>query len=241
VTTETRGSAQTAYEQIRRAIVEGRYRPGQRLIEQRIAEEFALSRTPVREALRWLEAEGLVRSEPNRGAVVREITFRDITDMYGLRARLEAYAAELACTRITPTEIAAIDEGIAAFAAGLAMDTESPVDRTRALEDANRQIHGSILEAAQHPRLAQLLGRTVDIPLVFQAFRQFDPDQLQRSHMFHQLIRDAIAAGDQARASALMFEHIMQGRDVLVAHLETADDVHEMLGADSGRKDPGAR
>lgn len=215
-----RGNSRTAYDEIRRAIVEGRYRPGQRLIEERIAEEFDLSRTPVREALRRLEAEGLVQSVPNRGAVVRDVSVEDIADLYGLRARLESYAAELAAERIEPDQIKLIDAGIAAFAAALVGDFKDDIERTRAIDDANRKIHGTILAAAQHERLARLLERTVDVPLVFQAFRQFDLAQKERSHLFHRLIRDAIVAGDAARASTLMSEHVIQGRDVLLAHIE---------------------
>ncbi|WP_243058159.1 GntR family transcriptional regulator [Nocardioides sp. SR21] len=210
----------TAYAQIRQAIVEGRYQPGQRLIEQRIAEEFALSRTPVREALRRLEAEGLVHSEPNRGAVVRDMTIEDLSDLYGLRAQLEAYAAELAAARIEPHQVEELDAAIADFDRALADDESDPLDVTRLIADANRRIHGTVLAAARHDRLGQLLDRTVDVPLSFQAFRQFDRAETERSHLFHQLIRDAIVAGDASRASALMREHVLQGRDVLVAHLE---------------------
>jgi DNA-binding GntR family transcriptional regulator len=67
-----------AYEQIRRAIVEGRFRPGQRLVEKNLGEEFEVSRTPVREALRELEAEGLVVSLPNKGSAVRPLSAQDL-------------------------------------------------------------------------------------------------------------------------------------------------------------------
>jgi len=210
----------TAYAQIRQAIVEGRYRPGQRLIEQRIAEEFALSRTPVREALRRLEAEGLVQSEPNRGAIVRDLTTDDLADLYDLRARLEAYAAELAAVRIEPREVEELDAAIADFDEALTAEQIDAIEATRVIADANRRIHATILAAARHDRLGQLLERTVDVPLSFQAFRQFDRSETERSHLFHQLIRDAIVAGDAARASALMHEHVLQGRDVLIAHVE---------------------
>jgi len=218
-----RGNTQAAYTQIRRAIVEGRYLPGQRLVEQRIGEEFSLSRTPVREALRRLEAEGLVLSTPNRGAVVREVSMEDIADLYGLRARLEAYAAELAAQRIESEEIEQLDAGIAAFDRAMHEDHEDAIELTRRLDEANRQIHAAILAAARHDRLRQHLERTVDVPLVFQAFRQFDWAQTERSHLFHQLLRDAILAGEAQRASALMLEHVLQGRDVLLAHLEASD------------------
>jgi DNA-binding GntR family transcriptional regulator len=210
----------TAYAQIRQAIVEGRYRPGQRLIEQRIAEEFALSRTPVREALRRLEAEGLVQSEPNRGAIVRDLTTDDLADLYGLRARLEAYAAELAAVRIEPGEVEELDAAIADFDEALTAEQIDAIEATRVIADANRRIHATILAAARHDRLGQLLERTVDVPLSFQAFRQFDRAETERSHLFHQLIRDAIVSGDASRASTLMHEHVLQGRDVLIAHVE---------------------
>ena len=85
-----------AYEQIRQAIVEGRYRAGQRLVEKNLGEEFQVSRTPVREALRALESEGLVVSLPNKGAVVRSLSAQDVYDIYDLRVRLELLAAERA-------------------------------------------------------------------------------------------------------------------------------------------------
>jgi DNA-binding GntR family transcriptional regulator len=222
MTTTRSTPASPVYEQIRQAIVEGHYSPGQRLIEQRIAEELSLSRTPVREALHRLEAEGLVQSEPNRGAVVRALSVDDIADIYGLRARLEGYAAELAAQRATPEEIAAIDDGIAAFAHALAMPAQD-LDVVRETHDANRRIHDAILVAAKHDRLSQALGRTIDVPLVFQAFREFDRTETERSHLFHAVIRDAIVARDGVRAGNLMSEHVLQGRDSLIAHVRARD------------------
>lgn len=218
-----KGTTRVAYAQIRRAIVEGRYRPGQRLVEQRIAEEFELSRTPVREALRQLEADGLVRHEANRGAAVRDVTVEEVADLYDLRARLEAYAAELAAERIEPPELDRLDAGIIAFGTALTGSWTDDLERLRAIDAANREVHDAIIGGAHHERLARLLERTVDVPLVFQAFRQFDRAQTERSHLFHQLIRDSIAAGDGQRASSLMAEHIKLGRDVLLDHLARTD------------------
>ncbi len=227
-----RGNTQSAYAQIRRAIVEGRYRPGQRLIEQRIAEEFELSRTPVRESLRKLEAEGLVVSIPNRGSVVRSVSIEEISDLYGLRARLEAYAAELAAERFEDEQLVPMDEGIARFGKALKSLRGADLEGLRVLNEANSQIHGAILDAARSDRLTQLLARTVDVPLVFQAFRQFEREQRARSHLFHQLIRNAIAARDGVRAATLMTEHVLQGRDVLLAHLNDNPDVVDDIFGD---------
>jgi DNA-binding GntR family transcriptional regulator len=212
-----------AYEQIRSAIVESRYKAGERLVEQRIAAEFEFSRTPVREALRRLEAEGLVVSERNRGAVVRPLALDDVVDLYELRARLESYAAELAAARRSPSELTSIGNAVAAFSDALDETDADDLDTVRAMNAANGLVHGAIVAAAHHERLAAMLARTVDIPLVFQAFRRFDRDERKRSDLFHQLIYEAIVGSDGPRAGRLMTEHILQGLAVLRAAMPGAD------------------
>jgi len=213
----TQPSAATAYSQIRRWIVEGRFRPEEHLIEQRIAEELDLSRTPVREALRRLQSEGLVRFEANRGATVRSLTISDIADLYELRARLESMAAELAATRATPDQL----ERLAAAEAGFAEAAEAAGggdrEATRRVFHHNDVFHLTFLEAAHHERLVQTLIRTVDPTLVFQAFRHYRPSGLERSVLFHHLISEAIRRGEGVRAGGLIYEHVMQGRDQLLA------------------------
>jgi DNA-binding GntR family transcriptional regulator len=209
-------SAASAYHRLRRAIVEGDYRPGERLIEQRIAEDLEVSRTPVREAFRMLQAEGLVRIEPNRGAAVRDLTVDGIADLYELRARLEAYAAELAAERATDDQRQRLREASAAFDEAVRHAAGEGIDGIRSVFGLNDVFHLTMLEAARHDRLAHELFRTVDHPLVFQAFRQYSPDAMARSSQFHRLICDAIGAGEVARAGRLAHEHVLHGRDVLI-------------------------
>lgn len=216
---DPQGNTELAYARIRQAIVEGRYGPGHRLIEQRIAEEFQLSRTPVREALRILDAEGLVVSERNKGATVRDVTTKDVRDLYALRSRLESLAAELAAERATEAHIAALGRAIVDYDAAARRGKAGSLESAQALNDANLAFHGTIVEAAQHSRLQRLLARTVDIPLVFRAFLEFNRLEIERSGLFHHLIRDAVVAREPERAGRLMIEHILQGRDVLLASL----------------------
>lgn len=204
-----------AYAQVRAAIVESRYPPGHRLIEQRIAEELGLSRTPVREALRMLQAEGLVVSERNRGAMVRPLSETEVVDLYGLRIRLESYAVEVATERATETELGALVDAADEFRAAGA--------DVALLHVANRRFHDGILEAARHHRLTAMLARTVDIPLVFQALRSFGPAEIERSDTFHHLIVDAMCRRDAKRAADLMAEHITQGRDAVLDALAVDD------------------
>jgi DNA-binding GntR family transcriptional regulator len=114
--------------------------------------------------------------------------------------------------------VAAID----AFDTAVADAARGDLAGIRAVNTANRRIHDAIVDAAAHERLAQLLHRTVDVPLVFEAFRRFGRDELERSNEFHRLVHHALAVGDGARAEALMREHIAQGRDVLVDAVQDA-------------------
>lgn len=212
--------SEVAYMAVRAAIVEGRYPPGHRLVEQRIAEELGLSRTPIREALRRLEAEGLVVSERNRGAMVRPVSATEVVDLYGLRIRLEAYAVEVATERATEAELGELVEAADAFGAVRASGVVA-AEGVQLLHDANRRFHEGIVAAARHQRLEAMLGRTVDVPLVFQALRSFGPSELERSDTFHHLIVEAMCRRDPQRASNLMAEHIAQGRDAVLDALAT--------------------
>jgi DNA-binding GntR family transcriptional regulator len=237
----TQPSAATAYHQIRRWIVEGYFRPGERLIEQRIAKELDLSRTPVREALRMLQSEGLVRFEANRGATVRSLTIGDIADLYELRARLESMAAELAAERATPDQLERLEAAGIEFAEAAAEARNGDLEATRRVFHQNDVFHLTFLEAAHHDRLTQTLIRTVDHTLVFQAFRHYRPSDLERSVLFHHLINRAIQQNEGTRAGGLVYEHVIQGRDQLLAVVgddTSVDALYEELPDDGkGEKD----
>lgn len=211
------GRSELAYRLIRRAIAEGEFEPGSRLVEQRVGEMFDLSRTPVREALRALAADGLVTIERNRGAIVATMSDADIRDQYELRARLESLAAERAATRMGPDGVAALDIAIVEFDEGMALMAGGSADvGLRRITAANGAFHQAIVVGAQHRRLSALLEHAVDIPLVYQVFRHQTRHERERSNLFHRMVRDAIAAGEPERAGALMAEHILQGRDSLL-------------------------
>lgn len=214
---EMDGRSELAYRLIRRAIAEGEFEPGSRLVEQRIGEMFDLSRTPVREALRALAADGLVTIERNRGAIVATMSDTDIRDQYELRARLEALAAERAATRMGADGVAALDAAITEFDTGIELVSSGSSDAgLRRIAAANSAFHQAIVVGAQHRRLSALLEHAVDIPLVYQVFRHQTRQERERSNLFHRMVRDAIAGGESQRAGALMAEHILQGRDSLL-------------------------
>jgi DNA-binding GntR family transcriptional regulator len=222
----TANSRNDPYEVIYQRIVEGTYQPGQRLIEQRLAEDLEVSRTPVREALRRLEAGGLIVVERNRGAVVREVSRSELIDLYELRARLEALAAERAAARATVEDLDSMEMAVVKFASIVERAHDGDIGTVREIAEWNRRFHDSVVAAAKHQRLAEVLRVTVDAPLVFRSFRGFSHVESARSEQFHRLIFHAISDRDGQRASRLMQEHIDQGRDVLLRGFDAGDGRH---------------
>jgi DNA-binding GntR family transcriptional regulator len=210
-----RNASVAAIELIRAAIVEGRLEPGQRLKEEELARELGISRTPVREALLFLQAEGLVESEPNRGATVRSYEPDEIEDMYELRALLEGHAAFRAATRIAEEDIRRLHESNARFARLRAAD--GVVDLIR----ENLAFHNTILEAAGSERLADMVRKVIELPLVYKSFYWYSPEQKLISDHYHQQLAHALEARDAERAELIMKEHVFEARDFLIAKLRS--------------------
>jgi DNA-binding GntR family transcriptional regulator len=226
-----RANAQIAYERIRESVVEWRYTPGERLTEQRLATELGISRTPIREALHRLSAEGLVLVRPNRGALVRPVTIDWIVDLYEFRATLEGYAAKRAAIHATPADVVTLSDAIDGFdrAIETAAEEATTVEGFRALSLWNNEFHSAVVRAGRHAQLETALARSVDIPLVYRAFRRFSRSEHERSNMFHRMIRDAIADGEADRAAGAMAEHIYLGRDVLIAEIRESGDLETWI------------
>jgi DNA-binding GntR family transcriptional regulator len=210
----TRNASEVASELIRDAILYGRLAPGERLKEEQLARELGISRTPVREALLLLQAEGLIESVPNRGAVVRAYSPDELGDMYDLRALLESYAARRAATRASRQALTELARSCTRFrAARLAHDI-------RAQTKENLFFHFGIAEAAGTPKLVDLIRGAIQVPLVSSAFNWYSRRQSQRSEDFHRRILAALRSRDPERAELLMKEHVYEGRDAVLSHLE---------------------
>jgi DNA-binding GntR family transcriptional regulator len=208
-----RNASVAATELIREAILDGRLGPGERLKEEELARELGISRTPVREALLLLQAEGLVDAAPNRGATVRAHGPEDLDDLYQLRALLEGYAARRAASRISPEAVDQLRASCDRFE-GLRSDTE-----LRELVRENMFFHGTILEVAGSARLESMVRKVIELPLVYRSYVWYSPDQKQISVHYHRQITTALAAGDAERAELVMKEHVFEARDLLVNHL----------------------
>ena len=206
-----------ATELIREAILDGRLQPGQRLKEEDLARQLGISRTPVREALLMLQVEGLVVAAPNRGAAVRSHTPDDLEDLYVLRALLEGHAARRAGVRITEEQVDQLRESCERF------DALAPEEELRELVRENMFFHSTILDIAGSARLASMVRRVIELPLVYKSYIWYSPDQKRISSHYHRQIVNALAAGDGDRAELVMKEHVFEARDLLVARLRSGE------------------
>jgi DNA-binding GntR family transcriptional regulator len=212
-----RNASVAATELIREAIIDGRLEPGQRLKEEELARELGISRTPIREALLMLQAEGLVDAIPNRGAMVRVHTADDLEDLYQLRALLEGYAARRAATRITDEEVETLRESCARFDA---LDSEKEL---REFVRENMVFHTAILDIAGSSRLTSMVRRVIELPLVYRSYIWYSSDQKRISAHYHRQIVTALGDRDAERAELIMKEHVFEARDVLVQNLRAAE------------------
>jgi DNA-binding GntR family transcriptional regulator len=205
---------QAIVEQLLSHILHGRFRAGQRLIAQDLAEEFGVSQTPIREALIQLAGIGIVESAPNRSAVVRRLTPRDVHDLCQVRRALECQATRNACGRIDPQQLLALAEELRQL-----QSVSGPLDSAtvgRALEIDSR-LHDLIYASCDNAYLAQELDR---LKLLFRTFRNLYWEQIDWQRDFRRVARDskehlaiveALLAGHARDASRVMARHIRNG------------------------------
>ncbi|MFM6951185.1 MAG: GntR family transcriptional regulator [Novosphingobium sp.] len=193
-----------AYTVIRGMILAGDLPPGSQLSEEALALHCEVSRTPVRDALRRLESDLLIRRSESQRSFVASWSNEDIEDAFELRSMLECQAARRAATRITPVQLEALHHHNHCIA--VAIEGESP-DIAAFLEH-NRLFHEIILAAAGSSRLASLLTRLIEQPVVRRTAQNYDYSNLQRSYREHEELIAAFARQDPAWASSIMAGHI---------------------------------
>jgi DNA-binding GntR family transcriptional regulator len=219
-TARVANSSAVAADLIREAILDGELPAGTRLKEDELAARLEVSRTPVREALRRLEVEGLVVHEAKRGAAVRSYSAEELDDMYRLRALLEGYAARRAAERMTPEVLEQLRASCRRFERLTARRGASIRDLAR----ENMIFHECVLLAAGDERLADMTRSVIHLPLVYRAYVWFTDDEKQASVDGHERVVDALAAGDADAAAKLMEEHVLRAREGLARALQQSGD-----------------
>ena len=214
--------------ELRHAILSGRLKPGERLVEERLADELGVSRNPVREAIRALASEGLIEVTARRGAAVATMTEQEARETIELRALLEGQNARLAARRQDKQIIKRIEtvlnKGSAAVAA----------KRFDQLFDLNLLFHRELAAAGQNTVLGDLLQKLRERTSML--FSPMDPGRQARTWEEHAAILRAIIKGDERAAATLAAEHVMRaGMDFLVG-LNTGGEAPLLLLAEQKYK-----
>jgi DNA-binding GntR family transcriptional regulator len=206
-------SAERALGALREVILRGELPAGARLGEVELAERLGVSRTPVREALARLAAEGLVQIVPNRGARVATWTVDELEGVFELRALLEPELTALAVPQATAEDA---DELDALAHEMFEIGCPGPAQDLDALVPLNRAFHDRLIALADHPALAGALAGAIHPPIVARNFHAYDGASLRRSLAHHLEIVAAVQAGDPEWARAVMTAHIRNARVVMV-------------------------
>lgn len=213
-------AVEKAYEVIREGIVEGRYPQGSHITAQSLAAASGLSRTPVREAMRRLHAEGLIRFIANRGAFVSSWSEQDIHQTYELRVLLEGFAAAAAARNVTAAQLAELRRLAERMSALVHAEGAPEIDEIAALNNA---FHKLIVQASGNTRLQGLLAAIVEVPLVLSTFRRYNLNEMKRSTAQHLELVTALEARDSGWARSVMESHILSARHTLLAQIARAE------------------
>jgi DNA-binding GntR family transcriptional regulator len=195
--------------QLRDRIFAGELMPGTFLDEARLAEQMRISRTPLREALKVLTAEGLVRHEPRRGCFVREVTEKDLDEIFPVIALLEGRCAREAALRATDADLLALEA---------LHDKLSRHAKARRINDyytVNYTIHEAIITLADNRWLAQVIGDLRKILKLARLQQLHAPGRLEQSLSEHLAVFAALKARDPEGAEAAMRTHLTRQRDAL--------------------------
>ena len=214
---------QAAY-RLREMLVEGRIPPGAKLNERELSKALTVSRTPLREAIKMLAAEGLVELLPNRGAIAVELTEEDVLNTFEVMAGLEAQSGELAAQRITDAEL---DEIKALHFEMLAAYTRRDLPSYYRLNSA---IHAAINAAAKNPVLTATYNQ-VNARLQALRFRSNqDGEKWKSAVKEHELMIDALSAHDAVATRAVLASHLTNKLAVVIEQLRAASPVNNSTG-----------
>jgi DNA-binding GntR family transcriptional regulator len=203
-------SPEIIVESLRRAIIEGQLSPGESLGQENLARHFAVSRIPIREALRQLESEGWIVLQPNHGARVTTLSAAEVREIYEVRASLEATALRLAAPHHTEQSLA---------------DIAAVLRRSHATRDQslyvkhNRQFHLALYAPAQRPRLSALIDSLHSQGERYLRLKLGMPAHKNQSDDEHAQIFNALRAGNAEGAVAILQVHLLQTGNLLAGYL----------------------
>lgn len=204
------------FETLRDAIIRQVLKPGERLMEIQLADEMGVSRTPVREAIRKLELEGLVVMVPRKGAYVAGVSMKDIHEVYEVRSALEMLAVTLAAERITDEELDALERQVL-------RESEEESKKDGSLDNIiyiDSSFHDIIYQAAHNQRLVQFVNILQEQLQRFRAASLARPGRSKTALEEHKKIVEALSERNGELAARLAREHIENAENAMIASME---------------------
>jgi DNA-binding GntR family transcriptional regulator len=208
-----RGEA--AYRYIRNAIQSGQIKPGERLREIDLAKQIGLSRTPIREALSWLESEGLVAHDPMRGVVVAELDYSMVNELYYMREVLEGTAARLVAQHASDVEISILDD--------LCQQYEVAIGDEAALTASNRRFHDTLYRCSHNRYLLNMVTVLHDALTLLGGTTLDSPERAAETLREHRAVVAAIRARDAEAAELALRSHIRAAQKMRMQKLFASD------------------
>ncbi|WP_028927598.1 GntR family transcriptional regulator [Pseudonocardia acaciae] len=214
-------AAQRAYVAIADRMASGELAPGAWLREESLAASLGISRTPVREALRKLNSEGLVRLERNRGAQVVAWNREQVLEIYGLRAVVEGYVASIAARKVGEEDLRKLAANLAEYERVIAVGGQGSIQQAAVL---NNEFHSIILDATGNDSLRFLLTGVLGLPLVRRTFLRYTGRDLARSIEHHRELLEAFRRRDADTAEMIMKVHIRTAQHAMLRQEELQAD-----------------
>lgn len=197
---------------LREGILKGELKPGERLMELQLASRLGVSRTPIREAIRMLELEGLAVTIPRRGAMVAKMTEKDMEDVLQIRKCLDELAVRLSCDKMTPEQLKALYLALKKF------EESTRSQDVKQIAQADVEFHDTIYKAADNPKLLTLLNNLREQMYRYRLEYLKDASAYPRLIAEHQEIYDGLARKDKEQVIRVTGKHIMN-QEIVVKNI----------------------
>jgi len=209
-----RSLREEVYESLRRSILHGKLKAGQRLIEEQFADQIGISRTPVREAFHKLERDELVTRLPKGGFAVRKFTKEDVEEIFGIRSALESYASYLATLHITPEKISVLEKKVDESEGAL---KKGDYDKVVQL---HTEFHNLLYKTSKSKKLAEMINNFSDYFYRYRAALLHSKGGFNYSIDDHRQMLKAMRKKNPALVERLVRKHLVRGRDIILKEID---------------------
>ena len=207
---------------LREAILKGELQPGERLMELQLASKLGVSRTPIREAIRMLEQEGLAVTMPRRGAEVAKMTLKDMEDVLEVRDALDELAAKIACSKMNSEQMRSLKAAKDEFAQATKDGTDVKV-----IAEADVKFHDVIYESTDNAKLVSLISNLREQLYRYRVEYLKNPENYSGLIKEHEAIVSALEAKDESGVTKAMHDHVANQEAAMKAVIEKQDEEYK--------------